>query len=275
MSNVGGTSLTFPWHLVRDSSRVSDTFPCNTRVSIAAHGETRHCSRRARYRTYDDDREAKRETSWWRVLRALSATQPERGHSEDSSKDLICLSESFTCTCTVSITRTPTTCVRAEVRPQPSREASKQDRRLSPLWDAHSAAQQVVSPEESSKRRRGFSCDSRQVEPKSFRSGGGRHQIAKLDILTATSGRTEWRCPRVAERMRELDTESPVVWPAWCYTGESQVDARNSSHCVGLIVASFTSTFISWIFNKIVKIIGKKKMITQSHFQWFFAPLIR
>ena len=43
----------------------------------------------------------------------------------------------------------------------------------------------------------------------------------KLDILTATSGRTEWRCPRVAERMRELDTESPVVWPAWCYTGES------------------------------------------------------
>lgn len=45
--------------------------------------------------------------------------------------------------------------------------------------------------------------------------------VAKLDILTATSGRTEWRCPRVAERMRELDTESPVVWPAWCYTGES------------------------------------------------------
>jgi len=44
--------------------------------------------------------------------------------------------------------------------------------------------------------------------------------IAKLDILTATSARTEWRCPRVAERMRELDTESPVVWPAWCYTGE-------------------------------------------------------
>lgn len=46
----------------------------------------------------------------------------------------------------------------------------------------------------------------------------------KLDILTATSGRTEWRCPRVAERMRELDTESPVVWPAWCYTGESIVE---------------------------------------------------
>lgn len=45
--------------------------------------------------------------------------------------------------------------------------------------------------------------------------------VAKLDILTATSGRTEWRCSRVAERMRELDTESPVVWPAWCYTGES------------------------------------------------------
>ena len=43
-----------------------------------------------------------------------------------------------------------------------------------------------------------------------------------LDILTATARRTEWRCPRVAERMRELDTESPVVWPAWCYSGESR-----------------------------------------------------
>lgn len=44
-----------------------------------------------------------------------------------------------------------------------------------------------------------------------------------LDILTATARRTEWRCPRVAERMRELDTESPVVWPAWCYSGESSL----------------------------------------------------
>lgn len=61
----------------------------------------------------------------------------------------------------------------------------------------------------------------RQAEPEDFSLGRRLTLVAKLDILTATSGRTEWRCPRVAERMRELDTESPVVWPAWCYTGES------------------------------------------------------
>lgn len=48
----------------------------------------------------------------------------------------------------------------------------------------------------------------------------GTSLLDNLDILTATARRTEWRCPRVAERMRELDTESPVVWPAWCYSGK-------------------------------------------------------
>lgn len=38
--------------------------------------------------------------------------------------------------------------------------------------------------------------------------------------------------------MRELDTESPVVWPAWCYTGES-VEERDKYDRLILTVASF------------------------------------
>ncbi|KAH0951999.1 hypothetical protein HN011_005647 [Eciton burchellii] len=107
----------------------------------------------------------------------------------------------------------------------------------------------ATSNDEERKRRRG--SDSSMTSPPCLISGpratGGsyldatrRHAerfpevptwIAKLDILTASSARTEWRCPRVAERMRELDTESPVVWPAWCYTGE--VSGENVSANTG------------------------------------------
>lgn len=91
VSNVDGTSLTFPWHLIRDSSQVPDAFSCNTRVPLLLR---RNSSREVCYRRATTCKEATErkwdegETSRWRVLRALSAIQLERGDGEKSSKNL-------------------------------------------------------------------------------------------------------------------------------------------------------------------------------------------
>lgn len=26
--------------------------------------------------------------------------------------------------------------------------------------------------------------------------------------------------------MREIDTEAPVIWPAWCYSGKFSIDSK-------------------------------------------------
>lgn len=102
--------------------------------------------------------------------------------------------------------RNQTTCVFEQVHD----ELSEIER------ERENSSQQVIFPREQQSVLRFTTGGTEDSSP-----GWRLTLIAKLDILTATSGRTEWRCPRVAERMRELDTESPVVWPAWCYTGES------------------------------------------------------
>jgi hypothetical protein len=44
--------------------------------------------------------------------------------------------------------------------------------------------------------------------------------------------------------MRELDTVSPVVWPAWCYTGIVHINTGSLNTIMSALVFSFLSVTV-------------------------------
>jgi len=49
----------------------------------------------------------------------------------------------------------------------------------------------------------------------------------------------------VPHMMRELDTVSPVVWPAWCYTGTVHINTRSLNTIMSaFLVFSFLSVTV-------------------------------
>jgi len=172
VSNVGGTSLTFSWHLVRDLSRVPDTFPCNTRVlrcyttakSWTVYGEACYC-----WRKRHDEREKTAlrrkgsETKARRVDDASSVPYQQQNRSavtaKTHSRDLsVSRNSSVACVWRRIQIRRPAFLQRS---PSESLLSEPRNKIFKPIWNTElcCGATGGVIPEDYWTR---FSCDDRQ-----------------------------------------------------------------------------------------------------------------
>lgn len=69
------------------------------------------------------------------------------------------------------------------------------------------------------------------------------HHVDRNGVVTDRHYNQRPRGRRVVPHMmRELDTVSPVVWPAWCYTGTVHANARSLNTIMSVfLVFSFLS----------------------------------